>query len=204
MAPPDAEPVTLRTAVRFPGARMRRVRRLRACERGTTLTELIVSMALLAIVMTALVTLFTSGTRAEAQLNFQFQSQTEARVALDTLRRDVHNACAATVVGGTQVTLLTVDSTDASFPCTVTSVTWCTAGSGTQYGLYRAPGAATCSDTDTRRADFLTSGSIFSIVTTAGELPKVGVDLTVNRQPTITRLRYRLDDQIALRNARRT
>ncbi len=201
---PDAERVTPRTAVRLLTLRARVLRGVRSCERGTTLSELIVSMAVMGILMTALVMLFTSGTRIEAQLNFQFQSQTEARVALDTMRRDIHNACAATVTGSTQVTLLTVDAADASYPCTVTSVTWCTAGNGSRYGLYRAPGASTCSTADALRADYLTGGAVFSIVTAAGELPKVGVDLTVNRQPTIARLHYRLDDEIALRNARRT
>ncbi|MDH4178633.1 MAG: type II secretion system GspH family protein [Thermoleophilia bacterium] len=180
------------------------MRRLRSCERGTTLTELLVSMALLAIVMTALVTMFTSGTTAEAQLNFKFQAQADARVALDTMRRDIHNACAATVTGGTTVTLLTVNAASTSYPCTVTSVTWCTAGSGSRFALHRAVGTASCSNANPRRADYLTSGTIFSIVTAAGELPKVGVDFTVNRRPAVTRLRYRLDDQIALRNARRT
>jgi Tfp pilus assembly protein PilW len=198
---PDALQVTLRTAVRLPRAPLRR---LRTCERGTTLTELLVSMVLLAIIMTALVTLFTSGLTNEAQLNFQFQSQSEARVALDTMRRDIHNSCAATVTGGTTVTLLGVDSTQASYPCTVTTATWCTAASGSHFALYRAAGSATCSSTDVQRADYLTAGTIFSIVTATGELPKVGVDFTVNRRPSVTRLRYRLDDEIALRNARRT
>jgi len=198
---PDALRVTLRTAVRLPRARLRR---LRTCERGTTLIELLVSMVLLAILMTALVTLFVSGSNAEAQANFKFRAQAEARVALDTMRRDIHNACAATVTGGTRVTLLTVNTASPSYPCTVTSVSWCTSGSGSQYGLYRAVGSASCSSSDVKRADFLTGGTIFSIVTAAGELPKVGVDLTVNRRPAITRLKYRLDDQIALRNARRT
>lgn len=180
------------------------MRRLRTCESGTTLIELLVSMVLLVILMTALVTLFVSGSNAEAQMNFQFQAQSEARVALDTLRRDIHNSCAATVTGGTTVTLLTVDTANPSYPCTVTSVSWCTSGSGSQYALYRAAGSASCSTADQKRADFLTGGTIFSIVTAAGELPKVGVDLTVNRRPAVARLKYRLDDQIALRNARRT
>jgi type II secretory pathway pseudopilin PulG len=180
------------------------LRRLRSCERGTTLTEILVSMGLLAIIMTALVTLFTSGLSSEAQLNFRFQSQSEARIALETMRRDIHNSCAATVTGGTHVTLFSVDGASASYPCTVTSVTWCTAGSGSKYGLHRAVGSASCGSTDARRADYLTSGTIFSLVPGTSELPKVGVDFTVNRRPAVTRLKYRLDDEIALRNARRT
>jgi len=55
------------------------------------------------------------------------------------------------------------------------------------------------------RADYLISGAIFSLPAPAtGELQKVSIDMTVNREPTITRLQYRLNDAVALRNARRT
>lgn len=177
---------------------------LRRCERGLSLTELLVSITLLGIVITTLVTLFTSGANAEAQLNLQFQSQSAARVALDTLRRDVHNACSATVTGSTTVTLVTLDTAQPGSQCSVTSVSWCTSGSGSQYGLYRALGSASCSSADEQRADFLTGGSIFSLQTATGVLPKVAVSMTVNVRPTVTRLQYVIDDAIALRSARRT
>ena len=180
------------------------MRRLHRCERGITLTELLVSMAIMGFVMGAIVVLFTSGSKSEAQLNLRFQAQSEARVALEALRRDVHNACSATVTGGTAVTLYAIDSANvASYPCTIVGSTWCTSGSGTRFTLHRNLGATTCSSSAQRRADFITSGSIFSVTTTAGELPKVAIDLTVNREPTVMRFGYRLDDAIALRNARR-
>ncbi len=179
------------------------MRRLRRCERGITLTELLVSMSIMGFVMGAIVVLFTSGSTAEAQLNLRFQSQSEARVALDALRRDVHNACSATVTGGTQVTLYTINTASISYPCTVVSSTWCTSGSGTRFGLHRNLGSTTCSSGSRRRADYITAGSVFSVQTASGELPKVAVDLTVNREPTVPRFGYRLDDAIALRNARR-
>lgn len=169
-----------------------------------TMIELMVSMAIMSIVVASLVTLFTTGANAEAQLNLRFQSQTDARTALDAFRRDVHNACSATVVGGTRVTLYTLDTAAPGYPCTVVSASWCTSGSGTRYGLYRSAGSATCSSGNERRADYVIGGTIFSAQTGSGELPKVAVDMTVNREPTKTRLAYRLDDAISLRNARRT
>lgn len=179
------------------------MRRLRRCERGITLTELLVSMSIMGFVMGAVVVLFTSGSTAEAQLNLRFQAQSEARIALEALRRDVHNSCSATVTGGTKVTLYTINAASVSYPCTVVSASWCTSGSGTRFMLYRHNGATTCDSTAQQRADYITAGSVFSVQTASGELPKVAVDMTVNREPTVTRFGYRLDDAIALRNARR-
>jgi prepilin-type N-terminal cleavage/methylation domain-containing protein len=175
-------------------------------ERGFTLVELIVTMAIMLFVITALVQLMTSGTRAENDLNLRFQAQEAARLGLDVFRREVHNACAATVSGGgTQVTLMTNDqSTRGSFPCNVVGSNWCTSGSGTRFQLYRQAGSGACGS-GVIRADYLISGAIFSLpAPTAGELPKVGIDMTVNRQTSTPQLQYRLDDAIALRNARRT
>jgi hypothetical protein len=162
-------------------------------------------MSILGLVIGALVTVFTSGANAEAQLNLRFQAQTEARVSLDILRSDIHNACSATVTGGTKVTLLTINTAKTSRPCETTSVSWCTSGSGTAYELYRAVGSSSCSSGNQRRASYLTGGSIFTVVTTTtDELPKVGVSMTINIKPAETRFKYVIDDEIALRNARRT
>jgi type II secretory pathway pseudopilin PulG len=181
------------------------LRRLRG-ERGLTLVELIATMAIMLFVITALVQLMTSGTNAENNLNLRFQAQEEARLGLDLLRREVHNACAATVSGGgTQVVLMSQDqNTRGGFTCNVVDSTWCTSGSGTRFTLYRQAGSGACG-TGVPRADYLISGAIFSLpAPAAGELRKLSIDMTVNREPTITHLQYRLNDAIALRNARRT
>jgi Tfp pilus assembly protein PilW len=188
------------------GSRVRALLRRFGDERGFNLVELVTTMAIMLFVITALVQLSTSGTKAENDLNRRFQAQEEARLGLDLFRREVHNACAATVSGGgTQVTLMANDpSTRGSFPCSVVGSNWCTSGSGTRFGLYRQAGSGACG-TGVLRADYLISGAIFALpAQAAGELPKVSIDMTVNREPSVTRLRYRLDDAIALRNARRT
>lgn len=173
-------------------------RRLRRDERGITLSELIVTLAILAVVVPALTTMMVSGANAEADLNLRFQAQQQARVALDTLRAEVHNACSATVTGGSTLTL----RTQAGYACTVTSSTWCVLGTAPRYALYRQPGAS-CSSGGTRWADYLTSNAVFGLQTGGGLLPKVTVDLPVNRKPTVPRLRYRLQDAIVLRNGPR-
>jgi Tfp pilus assembly protein PilW len=180
------------------------LRRLRE-EGGFNLVELVTTMAIMLFVVTALVQLQTSGTKAENDLNLRFQAQEEARLGLDVFRREVHNACAATISGGgTQVTLMSNDTNvRGSFACNVVGSNWCTSGSGSRFGLYRQAGSGACAS-GARRADYLTAGAIFSLsASSVGQLPKVQIDMTVNRQPSTPQLHYRLHDAIALRNARR-
>lgn len=195
---PDREPVNgpAVSVVR------RLVRRLRS-ERGFTLIEMMTTMALLAIAVTALVQLSTSGTKAEHELNLRFQAHQEARLGLDVFRREVHNACSATVSGGGTQVLLMNNAQVGTYPCNLVGSNWCTTGSGTRFALYRQAAAGACG-TGQKRADYLLSGAIFSLpAVAAGQLPKVSIDMTVNREPSVDHLKYRLDDAVALRNARR-
>ncbi len=170
-------------------------------ERGFALIELLVAMTILLTVVTALASLFTSGSQAEASLNLRFRAQAQARLALDTFRQEVHNACQATVSGGgTTVQLRTLTT---SYLCSIVSSTWCTLGSGSRYALYRKAGSS-CDATGVLWADYVTTsgGQIFSIpAAVSGLLPKVSVDITVNWQPATSRLAYRLQDSIVLRNS---
>ena len=171
--------------------------RLRRDERGITLSEMIVVLVMLAVLIPALTTMLVSGANAEADLNLRFQAQQEARVALDKFRDEVHNACDATVSGAT-VTL----KTQAAYTCTVTSSTWCVLGAAPRYALYRQPGAS-CSTSGVKWADYLTSNTVFGVVSGSGLLKKVSVNLPINRKPSVPRLQYRLQDAIVLRNGAR-
>lgn len=182
-------------------------------ERGYTLSEMVVSMAIMGMVIGAVATLFESGSRAEVDLNLRFAAQTEARVALDTFRREVHNACSATVSGTaatvvdpagvskTRSPTVALQVLDSTYRCTVASSSWCTVGSGTNFGLYRQSGAGTCNSASVRRAQFLTRGTVFIVTSATTLLPKVGIDLTINEKPARANLAYRIHDDIALRNA---
>lgn len=181
-----------------------RLRPLRRDQRGVTLVEQLVTLSILGLVVGALVTLFVSGSKAEFDLNLRYRAQQQARVALNVFRSEVHNACQASVSSGTSVTLTQVDTAIASFPCSITSSTWCTSGSGSRYAVYRVSGAGACSAaTGIKRADYLTAGSVFSTISASGLLPKVGLDMTVNINPSVSRLKYRLQDAIVVRNAAR-
>ena len=98
-------------------------RRLRG-ERGTTLVELLTVMALLSIVMAAVVVLYISGVRAQANISSTFNAQTMLHVGLDKVRSDLDLACSETTWSSTSVTL-------SMPPCDGSDlVTWCTRRSG--------------------------------------------------------------------------
>jgi prepilin-type N-terminal cleavage/methylation domain-containing protein len=138
------------------------MRRLRLRdERGVTLIEMIMVLAILGIVLGGVTTVFIAGSRSELQVNNRFQAQEASRLALSALRKDMHNACTATLVGTTQLTLsipVTDRTTNPPTPpaattqcgtvnaANITKVIWvvCTSPTvSTKFALYRAT-ATTC------------------------------------------------------------
>jgi prepilin-type N-terminal cleavage/methylation domain-containing protein len=160
-------------------------------ERGYTLVELIMVLALLGVVVGALTTLFVGGTRAEVDLSNRFQAQNDAVSALDRLRRDVHCASSATAVSASAVTL--------AVPCVSGGVIrWCTAGSGSTFTLHRLPAAGACGSSAVRFAEHLTTGSVFAYqAASTDSLAKLRIDLPVRVGAMSP---YRLCDILVLRN----
>jgi type II secretory pathway pseudopilin PulG len=198
VAPPRgvADDVTVTRRPSAP-AFSRCLRRLRD-ERGITLIELLTSMAIMLIVITTITGIFVSGSNAEVDLRHRYQAQQDARLALERFRREVHNACTASVSSTT--VSLTSKTTTAPFACTVQSSWSARLVSSGRYALHRCA-AATCASAGTRWADYLTTNAVFtSVAATAGTLPKVGIDLTVDLRSSDTSRRYRLHDAVALRN----
>jgi prepilin-type N-terminal cleavage/methylation domain-containing protein len=117
-------------------------RRARESE-GYTLTELLVTMAILLIVVGGLTQLMVSGTKAQSDMTSRFEAQQNARLALDKLRREMH--CANDVTEMNNATLATglhsaVKIKLGSYCRTVGDVVWCrrpTTAGGTVIGLYR-------------------------------------------------------------------
>jgi Tfp pilus assembly protein PilW len=180
-----------------------RLRALLCGERGFTLIESLASMTILMTVMGGMTALMVSGTKAEADMNRRFQAQTEARLALDKLRKDVHCSYGVAPAGASATVTLSMSS---SCPTSGggTSVTWCTVANGTgRYGLWRYTGGA-CSGTGRKVADYLTTASAFSYTApTVGskQLKSLGVTLTVNLTPSKPQSRYALQDDLVLRNS---
>jgi prepilin-type N-terminal cleavage/methylation domain-containing protein len=181
-----------------------RIVALRRSERGYSIVELIVSMAILGTVMASLSALLVSATNSEVDMNRRFQAQTQARLGLDRLRREVHCAMSVTPAGASASVTLTIP---ASCPTAggVTAVTWCTVANGAnRWDLWRYEGTA-CSGTGRKWADHLTASSIFVYTPqSTSKLATLNVRLPVNITPADTSLLYTLDDDIVLRNSTRT
>lgn len=183
------------------------IRKLRARVRlsgegGYQLMELLTVMVILSVVMGAISTMLVEGSNAEIDMNNRFQAQTNARLALDTLRREVHCSSLVTTSVSTTVTLTLPSQCPTAHG--QTSVTWCTKASGSTYQLWRYNGAA-CSGTGVRKAEYLTSSGIFTyLAQSTSSLAKLSVTLPVNLTPSHPERVYTLNDDIVLRNSTRT
>ena len=184
---------------------MRRLRaRLRRDERGYSVVELIISMSILGSVMTSVSVLLVSATNSEVDMNRRFQAQTEARLGLDLMRREVHCAMSVSPAGASASVTLTIPATCPTSGGN-TSITWCTVANGAnRWGLWRYPGTS-CSGTGKRMADYVTASSIFVYTgQSTSSLAKLNVRLPINIKPANPKLLYNLEDDIVLRNSTRT
>jgi len=184
--------------------------RLRS-ERGYSLIEMLVVMAIMGIVMTSLTTVFVQASNSETDMNNRFQAQLTAKLALDKMRREVHCASVATPTGTSSSVTITLPSY-----CKTGSgsITWCTRSVATnRYALYRVVGS-TCTG-GTKWADYLApsagaavcSGALCIFNYTAqstSSLAKLAVDFPVNVNPSKTVDMYELKDDLVLRNSSRS
>ena len=179
----------------------KRLRRLRG-ERGYTLVELLVVLAIFTTVVTALVSLFTSGAKAELDMNRRFEAQQNARLALDRMRRELHCSNGITATAGTPVSSITVSlpSQCPSSGGSAISVVYDTSQVSTnRYRLRR-----TVSGTTVVIADYVTSGTPFTYTAqNASSRAILHVDFPVNINPNEGWKTWRLVDDIVLRNTLR-
>jgi prepilin-type N-terminal cleavage/methylation domain-containing protein len=189
----------------------RRLLRRLARERGYSLVEMLIVMAILGVVMGSLTTVFVQATNAEQDMNNRFQAQLTARLALDKMRREVHCASVATPTGSASSVTLTLPSY-----CKTGSgsITWCTRSVATnRYALYRVVGS-TCTG-GIKWADYLTPTSTATVCSgalcifnytaqSATALADLKVDFPVNLRPSKSVELYELTDDIVLRNSTRS
>lgn len=188
-----------------------------------TLIELLTTMSILGLVMTAILVMFVSGIGAEMDMNTRFQAQQNARLALSSLRNEIGSACSVTIgavsleTSGSQMTLVLPNPspTGGANACSsgTTTVIWCAASAShaAPFGLYRST-AATCSST----SGVLRAGSLKCAGTdpstgcaaafarstiSSTTLPAVTVTLPVEANLTNTHGLYTLSDTITARNA---
>ena len=172
-------------------------------EGGYTLVELLVSMSILGSVMTSVSVLLVSATNSEVEMNRRFQAQTEARMGLDRLRREVHCAQSVAITSGGAIATLTIPATCPTAGG-LTSITWCTQANSGRWDLWRYQGAS-CSGTGRKWASSLNQQTIFTYSPqSATSLAYLSVTLPVNVKGSKTISSYVLDDNIVLRNSTRT
>ena len=181
---------------------IRRVSKRLREQRGYTLVELITAMGILGIVMSSLVVVMASATRAELEMNNQFQAQTQARTALERFRREGHAACKASPTGATGSITLTYITSGSCPETGGNQVTWCTvAVTSGRYGLHRSAGTS-CNGTNAKIADYLTVGDAFDYQTTVAQRAKIAITLSVDTDLRDARA-YLLSDHVVLRNSKR-
>jgi prepilin-type N-terminal cleavage/methylation domain-containing protein len=177
-------------------------------ERGYSLTEMIMVMAIMGIVMAALTEVFVAGTKAQSDQDRRFQAQLSSRLALDKLRRDIH--CAYDVTPNTPNPWSAAQSsvTLKNTACSGGDISWCTAavaGFSNRWALYRQLGTSCSAGSGIKVADYLTSSTPFtSFAHVTGCLCKasLGVSVIISVKGTSIGA-YRLDDTIYLRNSTR-
>jgi hypothetical protein len=162
------------------------------------LMELVLTMAFMGLIVGGITGMLVSATKHETALNLEFQAQEAARLALTTMRADMHCASAVSPTSGTVSSIaLTLTNCSTGISTGTCSVTWSTAASGGRYNLQRVA-SASCTTPGTRTwAGGLTAGSIFTPAWTSRTLPAVAVDFSIAAG---TRPAYRLADTIYLRN----
>jgi prepilin-type N-terminal cleavage/methylation domain-containing protein len=192
-------------------------------DRGYSLIEMLVVMTILGVIVGGIVSLFASGINASADQTRRYQAQQDAGIALNKMRREIHGACTVSnpATYNTPESSVTLYFATDSCASGTHTVTWCTSGSGTRYGLYRIV-ATSCAGATAKFADYLTGPNIFTylppnshpgtlgggtgLITTqdgSNSLPRLHVDMTINRQTSKPKDAYHVVDDIALRNGPR-
>jgi prepilin-type N-terminal cleavage/methylation domain-containing protein len=184
---------------------LRLFRRLRSRD-GYTLIELIVVLSIFLFIVTALTRLFTSGAKAELDMNRRFQAQQEARLALDRMRRGLHFASAivagADADGDGNVASLTVSlpSQCPSAKGVAITVVYDTSSAGTNRWKVRR----TQSGVTVPIADYITTDDPFKYTAPSpSSRGLLHVDFPVNVYPNEGWKQWRLVDDIVLRNTLR-
>ena len=185
------------------------VERLRgqAPDGGYTMIELLAVLAIFLTVITALTTLFVSGSKAELDANNRFQAQQNARLALDRLRRELHCSSGITKTDGTALTATPVAAIRVALPShcpsaggtTITVDYTVVANGSSRWELQRVK-----SGTAIPIADYLIEDEIFTYAAeSAASRALLHVDMPVNVNPNEGWKTWRLVDDIVLRNTLR-
>src|SRR5918999_763776 len=173
------------------------LRHLRGGARGYSVVELLIVLVILTTVLSALTVLFVSASRAEIEMNRQFQAQQDARVAVDRMRREIHCSNGITPVGTSASISVSLPSQCPSAGGSATSVTYDVVGSGQRFKLRR--NTVVIADYITAQDAFFYSAPVAN--TSRG---KLRLTLPINLEPSNGAKEWRLVADIVLRNTSRS
>ena len=173
---------------------------------GFTLVELLAVLAIFLVIVTALTTLFVSGSKAELDANHRFQAQQNARLALDRLRRELHCSSGVTKTDGSALTATPVAAIRVALPshCPTaaggTTVDYQAVANGSgRWKLLRVQGGSSVPI-----ADYLVEDEVFTYTAASSDTRALlHVDFPVNVNPNEGWKTWQLVDDIVLRNTLR-
>jgi prepilin-type N-terminal cleavage/methylation domain-containing protein len=177
---------------------------------GYTLIELLAVMAIFMTVVTALTQLFVRGAKAELDANRRFEAQSNARLALDKLRRELHCSSGLTQTNGSALsgppTTYTAVRVTLPSHCPGTggaeiTVDYATVSKGAnRWELRRTRSGGTAIPV----ADYVTNDDIFQYTAqNSTQRALLHVEIPVNINPNEGWKEWRLVDDIVLRNTLR-
>jgi prepilin-type N-terminal cleavage/methylation domain-containing protein len=170
---------------------------------GYSLVELIAVMAIFLMIVGGLTTLFTSGARAEVDMNRRFEAQQHARMAMDKLRRELHCSSGITKTDGSALPTSPVTAIRVTLP------SHCPTAGGVTTNIVYDTAQVTAVRFQVRRAgvvlaDYITNDDVFTYTAqSVTSRALLHVDLPVNRNPIEGWKTWRLVDDIVLRNTLR-
>jgi prepilin-type N-terminal cleavage/methylation domain-containing protein len=170
---------------------------------GYSLIELVAVMAIFLMIVGGLTTLFTSGARAEIDMNRRFEAQQNARLAMDKLRRELHCSSGITATDGSPLPTTPVTAIRVSLPG------HCPTAGGVNTQVVYETVQITSVRFEVRRAgveiaDYITNDDVFTYAAqSAATRALLHVDLPVNLNPNEGWTTWRLVDDIVLRNTLR-
>lgn len=177
--------------------RVRHLLRLGRAEQGYTMIELLISMAILGTITSAVTVLFLQASTAEVDMNRRFKAQQDARVAVDRMRREIHCAKAISPAG-----------VSASITVTVAGVCPTAVGgvdTNHTYDVVSADGRFKLQRDNIVLADYVAEQNAFNYTApvTGTSLGKLQATLPINITPADKGKEWRLVADIVLRNTTR-
>jgi prepilin-type N-terminal cleavage/methylation domain-containing protein len=176
---------------------------------GYTMIELLAVLAIFLTITTALTQLFVSGAKAELDANRRFEAQSNARLGLDRLRRELHCSSGITQTDGSA--LLPPPATYTAIRVALPG--HCPSAGGVGITVDYSTVATGPNRWELRRtkagvavpiADYITNDDIFSYTAQSPSTRALlHVDIPVNVNPNEGWKQWRLVDDIVLRNTLR-